>query len=479
MLGSTILLLLFNCGTNPDKAMDRAVRAYEQQDWIGASLHAQEFINKFPEDPRLGQAYDILLSSHLRLSEFALARSVCEEILERFPEGPMRLGAKLTLGRTYIGEGNIDRALAIFSQIADSTANITHRLRAIEEAAYTYQMMASQVGSSTSPYWQRAISVYNDWLALADADAATAEIENITAARLSVLKRRAEVWVHAGEFLKAVEEFDTLAKDESIPELTRAEYAHERSANLRRHFNEEYPGDSLPAEARETLIKSYKDTIENFPDTDFGIWARVELCKLLKPTKPEEAEEYLSEAIKRYQKYVDNPAEQGMLQFYMTKIGDAYLHVEAVDRAEEAFKNLKETFKDNPRLVGYAEQKLEAIEEFRRWQMVKQAKEQKETDPEKAEELLTNAVQWYREQSEGPVDPRTRLYFMTKVVDSYMHVEALDQAEAVLQEIADAFPDSDQVAGYVEGKRRLIRDLRGEAADVPGAATETVEGATP
>ncbi len=479
ILGLTALLILSQCGSNPDKAMDRALRAYEQQDWIGASLYAQEFINKFPEDPRLGQAYDILLSSHLRLNEFALARSVCEEILEKFPEGPMRLGAKLTLGRTYIGEGNIDRALAIFSQIADSTANIQQRLRAVEEAAYTYQMMANQVGSSTSPYWQRSISVYNDWLELADTREAAAEIENITSARLSVLRRRAEVWVNAGEFDKAAEEFDKLAKDESIPELTRAEYSHERNVNLQRHLRQEHPDGPLPPEARQKLVDAYKETIENFPDTDFGIWARVELCKILKPTEPEKAEEYLSEGVKRYQKYVDNPAEQGMLQFYMTKIGDAYLHVEEVDRAEEAFNNLIETFKDNPRLVGYAEQKLEAIKQYRIWQLVKQAKEQKDSDPEKAEQLLTEAVKWYRERAEGPVDPRTRLYYMTKIADAHMYVEDFDRAEAILQEIKDAFPESKEVAAYVEGKQNVIRDLRGEPAGSPDAATETVEAATP
>ena len=75
---------------------------------------------------------------------------------------------------------------------------------------------------------------------------------------------------------------------------------------------------------------------------------------------PEKAENYLMEAIKRYQQHINNPADPGMPRFYMEKIGDAYFRVEELDRAEEAFKKLKERYGE-----GYADFKLKAIQEVR------------------------------------------------------------------------------------------------------------------
>lgn len=361
-----VLGTLLGCGRNPDKALDRAYRAFEQQDWIGASLYAQEFINRFPEDPRLRDVYNLLVNCHFRLGDWALARSVCEEIVERFPGEHTRSGADLVLGRTYLGEGNFDRALAAFSRIADSTAPIMFRLRAIDEAATAYQIMASRVGASTAPQWVKAESVYDDWLALAATPEAASSIPDITAAQTGLLQRRAGVWLQAGDFRKAADAFGAIAAATGVPDLTRADWSYKQTECLHVLFRGRDRKGSLTPEARQELIDSYERTAQNFPETDYGIWARVELCKLYKETEErEKAENYLTEAIKRYQKYVENPAEPGMLQFYMTKIGDAYFHVEEMDGAEESFQNLKKTFPDDERLVGYVNYKLQEIEKFR------------------------------------------------------------------------------------------------------------------
>jgi pentatricopeptide repeat protein len=357
--------VLAGCGNNPDKASERAFRAAQQQDWIGASLYAREFINRFPEDQRIRDIYNLLVNCHLRLGDWALARSVCEEIVQRFPDELTRAGAEQVLGRTYLGEGNFDRALASFSQIADSTTHIRFRLLAIDDVATAYEIMAGRVGSSTAPEWGKAESVYNDWLALAALPEAASNIPDITSARANILQRRAQIWAQAGDFRKAADAFGAIAAASYIPDLNRAEGSYLRSESLQVLFRGRDRKAPLTPEARQELIHSFEQTAQDFSETDYGIWARVELCKLYKPTDPEKAEMHLSEAVKRYQKYVDNPAEPAMLQFYMTKIGDAYLHVEEIDRAEKAFQDLRKTFPDNQQVVQYTDRKLQAIRDFR------------------------------------------------------------------------------------------------------------------
>lgn len=365
LLMVVIVASLLGCGTNPDKAYERIIRAIDEQDWIGGSLYAREFLNRFPEDARVLEVYNLLVNCHLRLGDWGLARSVCDEILDRFPSERVRLGVEQVLGRTYLGEGNFDRALAVFSQIVDSTAPVYFRLHAIEDAATTYEIMAQRVGAATAPEWWKAESVYSDWLALASTPEAASTIPDITQARAEILQRRAELWAKAGDFRKAAESLARIAAVTGVPDLTRAQWSHLRNVYLDVLFRGRDRKGKLTPEQKKELIEAYTQTVKDFPETDYGTWARVELCKLYKPTDPEKAEAYLAEAIKRYQKHVENPSEPEMLKFYMTKIGDAYLHVEEVDRAEKAFLELRKTFPDDQRVIAYTDIKFEAIKNFR------------------------------------------------------------------------------------------------------------------
>ncbi|MFH1742123.1 MAG: hypothetical protein ABIH23_24230 [bacterium] len=363
------LIFLLGCGNNPDKAFERAIRAWKGKDWIGASLYAQEFINRFPEDPRLREAYNLLVNCHLSLQEWSLARSVCGEVVERFPDEMTQIGAQLVVGRTYLGqaqqgqEGDFNRALAIFSEIADSTADIVFRLRAIQESAITYEIMAGQIGSSTATGWKQAISAYDDWLALASIPQAASEIPNITSLQIEVLQQRGGDFAAAGEFRKGAEAFATIAAATRFPDLKRAEWSLVRSQYLRMLHQGPDPKTPLTPEGRQELIESYEQTVQNFSDTDYGIWARVELCKLYKPVDPDEAETCLKKAIEKYQEIIHNPVDLGMPGFYSAKIGDAYYHVEDLDRAEEAFKNLRDHYVDQ--WGGYADAKLADIQKTR------------------------------------------------------------------------------------------------------------------
>jgi len=366
-----ILAFAIGCGNNPDKAYERAMRAYQQNDWIGASLYAQEFVDRFPDDPRVRQMYDVLVNCHMNLKEWALARSVCEEVVKRFPNENVRYGAELARGATFLGEGKFDEGLAAFSQIIDSTAGIVVRLRAIDYTASAYQMKASQPNAATETELANAISAYDRWLALASIPEAASAISDITQACAGILTRRAEVWHQAGDLLRCSLAYAEIADATQFPDLTRSEWSYYSAEYLKAHIQKGNPDAPISDADRQQLIAAYTKTVEQFPDTDFGIWARVELCKLYKPIDPQKAESYLAQAVERYQKYVEqfkdttDPHEKDMQRFYKTKIADAYFAVEDLDRAEKAFLDLRKTFADDQNVVQYCNMKLKFIEDIR------------------------------------------------------------------------------------------------------------------
>jgi len=369
---SLILAFAVGCGNNPDKAYERVMRAYHQRqpDWIGASLYAQEFINRFPDDQRVRQMYDVLVNCHIHLEEWALARSVCEEVVRRFPDEATRYGAELARGTTFLGEGNYDEGLAALNQIVDSTASVMMRLRAIDYTASAYQLKASQPNAATEVEWANAISAYDRWLALASIPETASAISDITEACAGILIRRAEAWRYMGDLVRCSQSYAEIANATQFPDLTRSEWSYVSAEYLKDHIQKGDPDTPINEPDRQQLIAAYTLTVEQFPDTDFGIWARVELCKLYKPIDPEKAESYLTEAVKRYQKYVDlyqnsnNPDERNAQRFYKTKIGDAYFAVEDLDRAEKAFLDLRNMFSDDQNLQ-YCDMKLKFIDEIR------------------------------------------------------------------------------------------------------------------
>ncbi|MGC9329225.1 MAG: tetratricopeptide repeat protein, partial [Candidatus Hinthialibacter sp.] len=348
---------LTGCGSNsPDAVFHRGVLAYQESDPIGASLYFEDFIKKFPDDERVLTAYQALARCYFDMKDFANMREVFKEMKEKFPDPNIQITCDFQIGGSYFNEGFYDKAITTFNEIADATTNPRIRVQALGNLAGVYakqtqsataqnyydqmykigeeeveeatealdiQLMALSGKANVlkaSSEFDAARNIYKQTLNLVANATGIAGIEND---REEAVLNWVNTWKEAGDYITSVTMYDRIQNHPYIQEKTKPWLIIHKIDDMQMLFREKRQAEKDAQEAEgaaqddlnpmgftpqeiAVLAAENRRLIQDFPETDFAINARVSIAQLIKDSTPTEADEYFHEAIEMYEKYITN-----------------------------------------------------------------------------------------------------------------------------------------------------------------------------
>ncbi len=388
-----VITLAMGCSQNtPEAVFNRGVKHYQEGDMIAASIYLDDFITKFPEDERALDAYGLLANTYMQMRDFGSARGVFQDIAANYAEADIVFNCSMQIGATYASEGNLEMAAQAFKSVIDATDDVQWRVNAKWRLGDAYG-----VAKET----ETAEQYFNEIVGIADA-----EVDNITQAvtlKVSAHERAGMIYEASQQFAEARDAFrrslNVTKSATGIPGVTEMrqsavlKWAHTfarandfiSAATIYDHLhNNPYIQDSLKpqlvvwkieslrsilaSEAEYTpeqvavLVHEHQRLVDDFDTTDYGTSARVEIARLIKDTTPEVANQYLNEAVERFEKIIAEPPSVERPILAMFQISDAYIKMERWEDAKKTLDRIKLTYSDVPQAMQEVERLLQFIE---------------------------------------------------------------------------------------------------------------------
>ncbi len=389
-----VAIVLLACAQNtPDAVFNRGLRAYQEGDFLGASIYFEEFIDKFPEDERVLEAHASLADCFMRTKDFASARAVFEDMKEKFDNPHVHYSADIRIGQTYFQEGYMDKAVEKFNEVASATDNVRYQLEAYRWLGRTYQQQTQtenainaydqiqtianekvedptetlylkleSIASKASVYqasdqFDTARRLHLSVLDLVNDATGMANIEKI---RENAVLSWAQTYVAAGDFVSAATIYDRLQENPNIQEESKPQLIQNKLNSLYNLFLETEEDEFTPEE-RAILVKEWKRITENFPNTDHSIGAHVQIAQLVQDSTPEMFEEHLQNAVDKLDHYIEEPdSPQRPIQAMINK-AQIYTRFQKFDQAKQTLERLMQTYSQVPQAVQQAEGMLNYI----------------------------------------------------------------------------------------------------------------------
>ena len=408
-----IMAGMFGCGANtPDAVFNRGVRAYQQADPLGASLHFENFIEKFPDDERVMNTYQLLARCYAEMKDFSHMRNVFEDMKKKFDDPRIKISCDFQIGLAYTNEGFFDKAINKFNEISDATTNPRIRIQAYDKMAgiyahqtqaataqkyydQIYQIAETEIEDTTealdvklfslkgkasihkaSAEFEDARKIYNQTLDLVVNATGIAGLENN---RQGAVLDWVKTWAEAGDFITSVTMYDTLHSNPYIlkdakPWLVIYKINDLQSLFMQDHLakrraagkeNSKEP-EQFTKEEVALLVNENLRLVNDFPDTDFAISSRVAIAQLIKEATPEESERYFNEAIEMYEKFISDPPDPQRPLVALMQIADSCIRMEKWTEAKETVERIKKNYSQVPDAMQRASRMMQYIENMER-----------------------------------------------------------------------------------------------------------------
>lgn len=396
-------LTLASCSQNsPDAVFNRGLRAYDEGDYLAASIHFEDFVKRFPEDERALLAYVQLARSYLEIRDFASARDVFQKMKEQFPQENVKISSDFQIAETYAQEGFFDQAAQSYQQILSATDNPVIQSQAytglgrvyaremktepaIETFDHLYQLADTRIEDPTASLnvklqalaSKAQIYQASEFFDLARDTHMKAldELNNATGiAGLEPVKQKAIIdwahtWAYAGDFISSATIYDQLHTNPHIQDEIKPQLIQWKVDSLMQLFHDE-ENDKLTPEETAVVVQELQRIVDGFPATENSLDAKMQIAQLVKDSTPELSEQYLADVVSSYEKFIQEPPSPERPIQAMFQIAQSYIMLEKFDKAKEAVNRILQTYSQNPQAMQMAEGMLNYIkrEEIRREQ---------------------------------------------------------------------------------------------------------------
>lgn len=388
-----IIAAAMGCAQNtPEAVFNRGVKHYQEGDMIAASIYLDDFITKFPDDERALDAYGLLANSYLQMRDFGSARGVYQDIAANYAEADIIYNCSMQIGTTYASEGNLPLAVAAFQSVIDATDNVSWRVNANWRTAEAYgsaketdaakqyfdeiiKIADTEVEDATQAYglkisaYERAGLIYqaskqfekarDAYRKSLDVAKSATGIPGVTEARQSAVLKWAHTYAFANDFITAATLYDHLQNNQYIQESVKPQLVVWKIESLRSMLGNEQ--EYSPEEVA-VFVHEHQRLINDYDNTDYGTSARVEIARLIKDSTPEVANQYLDEAIERFEKIIAEPPSVERPVLAMFQIVDAYIKMERWDDAKKTLDRIKLTYSDVPQAMQEVQRLVQFIE---------------------------------------------------------------------------------------------------------------------
>ncbi|MCX7918986.1 MAG: tetratricopeptide repeat protein [bacterium] len=354
----TILLLLSGCGRHkPERIMQDAQAAFQQRDFVTAMIKLEDFLQRYPNDPRAAEAQYAHAMSNMGLGRFDKAIEEYQLVVKKYPassEWVMR--AELDIASAYIELGKFPEAIAQYDKILTTYSRETdlvamvrfNRARAMEQQKnWTAAIQGyTEVTKSAAPERMRAdayfqiANIYRQTKRFPQAIATYKAIQTEFANREQVLFTAywfmGETYKEAKQFPAAIETYKSItAKFVKLPRIQRAE--------LESKIADCYKQQKKFKEAIAIYQSVQKQYMNDAMAQDFALWANVELGSIYKNELKDmkSAQGYYDTAVKAYTEMMKNPpmGDVGKSAYAAVKLGEIYeYHLGDKAKALETYK---------------------------------------------------------------------------------------------------------------------------------------------
>lgn len=359
---STLLTLLITaglfsgCSDTPEKLFARGQESMQAQNWIGAYIYFQEFLEKFPDDPFGPEVMIYMAQCNMQLGEFAEARQRAQEMAEKYEHENVVLQSKFLIGDAYFAEGKLDDGRNVFREVLDATAPLNAKFGAINRIAQSHISEASYTLARGALEQAVALAVESA------SEIAAASVEP-TAVANSFRVWAADTYRQEDDFQGAANAYAALGDNPTVSDIERASALFMAADSLDRVHRNEDRNIVLTGEVHDGVLAAYQKVVDRYPENDYAIWARVEIARILRDdNKREEAEKLVEEAVERYEKIIANPIDERQIKWAMAKVGDANLRLERLKQARTAFMRLFHSFPDDPENARLAQWRVNEID---------------------------------------------------------------------------------------------------------------------
>ncbi len=359
---STLLTLIVaaglfsGCSDTPEKLFARGQENMQAQNWIGAYIYFQEFLEKFPDDPYGPDVMIYMTQCNMQLGEFAEARQRAEEMVEKYPREDVVLRSKFLIGDAYFAEGKLDEGRNVYREVLDATAPLDARLGAINRIAQSHISEASYTLARGA--LEQAVA-----LAVESASEIAAASAEPSAVQNNFRFWAADTYRQEDDFQGAANAYAALGDNPTVSDIERANALFMAADSLDRVYRNEDRNIVLTGEAHDSVLAAYRKVVEQYPENDYAIWSRVEIARILRDdNNKEEAEKLVEEAVQRYEKIIADPIDERQIKWAMAKVGDANLRLERLKEARTAFMRLFHSFPDDPQNSRLAQWRVNEID---------------------------------------------------------------------------------------------------------------------
>lgn len=393
LMTSLIIAAAMGCSQNtPEAVFNRGVKHFQDKDFIAASIYFDDFITKFPDDERTMDAYGMLANSYMQMRDFGSARGVFQDLADKYAQADIIFNCSMQIGTTYAYEGNMPMAAAAFQSVIDATDSSDWRVNGYWRMADAYgmaketdkanenfqkivQIADTEIDDVTQAFglkisaYQRAGQVYeasqqfekarDEFSKCLDVAKSATGIEGVSEVCQSAVLNWAHTFAKANDFVSAATIYDHLQNNKYIQDSIKPQLIVWKIESLRRMLGPEK--DYTPEEIA-ALVHEHQRLIDNFDNTDYGPSARVEIARLIQDSTPEKSEQYLSEAIDRFEKIIAEPPSVDRPVTAMFQIADAYIKLKHWDDAKKTLDRIKLTYSDVPQAMQGVQNLLQLIE---------------------------------------------------------------------------------------------------------------------
>jgi pentatricopeptide repeat protein len=405
-----ILLALNACGpATPDSVFNRALRSFQEQDPIAASLHFEDFIKKFPDDERVPTSYQLLAECYLRMRNFSHARNVYQEMQDKFADDyQTKIFTTFRIGDTYYSEGFFDEAEKKYKEIASATEPVV-QLQAYDRIARLYASQTKK--SAAEEYFDKVFQVADEKIedptqalefklgalyGKAEINQASEEFETARAiynrvfdvvsnasgvSHLENEKEKAKIqwahtWVYAGDFISAATTYDQLYDSKLFSEASKPRLIIWKLQSLDRLFREDEKDTYSPEEIA-LLVSENTRLMKDFPNTDYATNAKLTIANLIHDTTPSVSDQYFKDVIETYEKTIaDPPSEEKKIQTMFAK-AQAFMMFSKYEEAKQIVQSIKEAYSNIPAVQQETNRMLSFIQQ----QEAKEKSESTEAKP--------------------------------------------------------------------------------------------------
>ncbi len=142
-------VLIVGCGRKtPERLLSDAQEAAKQYDFTLAITKLEQFLERYPHDPRAVRVQFEIGALHMKIGQFDLAIQEFQKVIQKYPaSGDADTQAEFAIANCYVNQSKFDKAEEIWTKLSMDTAHPLSAVEAKFNIAKAYEIQKNWTGA--------------------------------------------------------------------------------------------------------------------------------------------------------------------------------------------------------------------------------------------------------------------------------------------------------------------------------------------